>query len=355
MVFETFRGVSRNRRGPLVRPATGRDIPALVRAATTSIREEEDIGFGTPRSEQLFTDARRLSAAWQEPNIVHGEEVLVADLGGHVVGYVTIEDRGEDLELINIDVASEFQRRGIGTRLVRFVEDRARQEGKSAVTLGTSRNVAGVAWKSLPWWQALGYSVTGEEENEWTRAVGPGVREIRMRKDLRGGDVEGRTANQIRLRDVRDDDLPIFFDHQRDPIANRMAASTAKDPSDRGAFRAHWTRIRSDNTVTIKTILLGGHVIGSVASFLDKEFGKPEVTYWIGRECWGRGLATKALSEFLRLVTVRPLYARSAKDNIASIRVLEKCGFRRSSSGRGFANARGEEIDEVVLVLGATK
>jgi hypothetical protein len=68
--------------------------------------------------------------------------------------------------------------------LVRSVEERARAEGKEAVTAGTSRNAEGVAWKSLPWWQHLGYQVTHEEENEWTRSIGPEVREIRLRKEL---------------------------------------------------------------------------------------------------------------------------------------------------------------------------
>jgi ribosomal protein S18 acetylase RimI-like enzyme len=167
-----------------MRRARRDDIPSLVWAATTSVREGEDVGFGTPRSEQLFTDTARLAAAWVEPNVVRGEEVLVAELDGRAVGYVTIQDRGEVLELINIGVAREHQRQGIGTRLVGFVERRARNEGKVAVTLGTSRNAAGVPWKSFPWWQSLGYAVTGEEVNEWTRAIGPEVREIRMRKEL---------------------------------------------------------------------------------------------------------------------------------------------------------------------------
>ncbi|TMA01134.1 MAG: GNAT family N-acetyltransferase [Methanobacteriota archaeon] len=126
----------------------------------------------------------RLTAAWEEPNRVRGEEVLVAELDGHVVGCVTVEERGRELELININVPMDLQGRGIGTALVRFVEGRARREGKAAVTLGTSRNAAGVAWKSLPWWRHLGYRITHEEENEWTRRIGPGAREIRMRKDL---------------------------------------------------------------------------------------------------------------------------------------------------------------------------
>lgn len=170
--------------GIRIRPASREDIPALVRVARSAVSDEEEVGFGTPRSEQTFADIGRLSAAWQDPNRVRGEEVLVAELEGQVVGCVTLEDRGEALELINIDVAREYQHRGIGTQIVRLVEDRARREGKRAVTLGTSRNAAGVPWKSLGWWQSLGYRITHEEENAWTRSLGPEAREIRMRKDL---------------------------------------------------------------------------------------------------------------------------------------------------------------------------
>lgn len=84
-----------------------------------------------------------------------------------------------------------------------------------------------------------------------------------------------------------------------------------------------------------------------------ERFGKPEVTYWIEKEYWGRGIATKALSEFLSYLKTRPLYACAAKDNIASIRVLEKCGFTILGEDKGFSNARGEEVEEFILKLKA--
>lgn len=160
-------------------------------------------------------------------------------------------------------------------------------------------------------------------------------------------------GGEIWLRPVEDLDLPIFFEFQRDPDANRMAAFTSKDPEDRVAFQAHWVRIRSDPRITLRTILLDGRVVGSVASFVDEELGKHEVTYWIGREHWGRGIATMALSLFLTEFSVRPIYGRAAKDNLASIRVLEKCGFHVIGADRGFANARGAEVEEVLLELKA--
>jgi RimJ/RimL family protein N-acetyltransferase len=161
--------------------------------------------------------------------------------------------------------------------------------------------------------------------------------------------------SSVRLRDVIESDLPIFFEQQLDPEANYMAAFTARDPTDRNAFMAHWVRILGDETITIKTILFNGQVAGSVASYIDEEFGKPEVTYWIGRQYWGKGVATKALAEFLHHVPVRPLYGRTAKDNIASLRVMEKCGFTICGEGKGFAGARGQEVEEFILRLEASE
>ena len=166
-----------------VRNATRSDIPRIVWVSNSSILPNEDQGFGGG-GDSPFRDESKLSSAWMEPNIVTGKEVLVAEMDGRVVGCTTIQDRGADLELINIDVPIELQGKGIGTRIVRSVENRARNEGKRAVTLGTSRNAEGVAWKSLPWWQHQGYKITHEEENDWTRSIGQRVREIRMRKDL---------------------------------------------------------------------------------------------------------------------------------------------------------------------------
>lgn len=156
-------------------------------------------------------------------------------------------------------------------------------------------------------------------------------------------------TGDIRLRETVEADLQIFFEHYQDPDANRMAAFTARDPSDRDAFMAHWARILADGRIFTRTILFDGRVAGSVLSF--QQFGEPSVSYWIGKEYWGRGIATRALTRFLALVPTRPVYARAASDNVASLRVLEKCGFTVCGEERGFANARREEIDEVILRL----
>jgi RimJ/RimL family protein N-acetyltransferase len=156
------------------------------------------------------------------------------------------------------------------------------------------------------------------------------------------------------LREVADDDLPLFFDFQLDPDANYMAAFTHKDPTDREAFTAHWNKIMADPTTINRTIVCDGQVVGSVSSY--EESGKPEVTYWIGRAYWGKGIATRALTAFLMQAnTTRPIYARVAQDNVGSRRVLEKCGFQVIGETKGFANARGREIEELLLELPANE
>jgi RimJ/RimL family protein N-acetyltransferase len=158
-------------------------------------------------------------------------------------------------------------------------------------------------------------------------------------------------SSELLLRNVINDDLPIFFEYQMDQQANHMAAFTAKDPTNQEAFMAHWHRILADKTVVIQTIIFNGHVAGSVLSYEDE--GKPEVSYWLGKDYWGKGIATWALREFLaHRNQIRPIYARVAKDNLGSRRVLEKCGFKIIGESKGFANARGQEIEELLLEFG---
>ena len=158
-------------------------------------------------------------------------------------------------------------------------------------------------------------------------------------------------VSDIILREVAETDLPILFEYESDPTAVHMAAFTAKNPADRNSFNEHWVKILSDPENIVRSIVFEGQLAGSIGSFVDPEFRKRELTYWIGRKYWGRGIATTALSDFLHIVKTRPIYARSAHDNIASMRVLEKCGFKIIGHGSGFANARGKQIEEAILEL----
>ena len=126
------------------------------------------------------------------------------------------------------------------------------------------------------------------------------------------------------LRDVREDDLEVFFEQQREPEGVAMAVFPARE---REAFDAHWRRILATDSLVVRTIEVDGEVAGNVGSW--EQDGRQLVGYWLGREFWGRGLATAALAEFVQELEVRPLHAWVATSNAGSIRVLEKCGFVR--------------------------
>jgi RimJ/RimL family protein N-acetyltransferase len=127
---------------------------------------------------------------------------------------------------------------------------------------------------------------------------------------------------KVALRETEDSDRPILFEHQRDPIANEMAAFP---PRDEEAFAEHWERVKVNETGIQRTILADENVVGHIVSWIDD--GDRLIGYWLGREFWGRGIATEALRQFVGELTERPLSANVAEHNVASIRVLEKCGF----------------------------
>jgi len=152
-------------------------------------------------------------------------------------------------------------------------------------------------------------------------------------------------TNDIQLRDVTESDLPILFEQQLDPEATAMAAFPSRD---RESFIAHWAKIMAYEKSIIKTILCDGQVAGYILSW--EMEGEREVGYWVGKEYWGKGIATQALAEYISIVKTRPLMAHVARHNIGSRRVLEKCGFIFVGEDK-YTNPAGVEVEEFVLKL----
>ncbi|MGZ4114757.1 MAG: GNAT family N-acetyltransferase [Actinomycetota bacterium] len=155
--------------------------------------------------------------------------------------------------------------------------------------------------------------------------------------------------SQVILRDMTEADLDVLFDIQDDDIARYMAAFTSPDGGDRDSYVARSRTHLADDKITEKVILVDDEIVGSVASFVVE--GDTEVTYWIRRDLWGRGIATAALAELLGEVTVRPLFARAAADNAGSARVLLRNGFTRVGEETSYAEARNAEIKEHIYRL----
>lgn len=151
----------------------------------------------------------------------------------------------------------------------------------------------------------------------------------------------------IRLRGVEPRDVPVLFEHQLDPEGNRLAGTK---PRSAESFRAIWDQILKDSSVVTRVIVEGDVVVGVISCF--KRDGLDAVGYWIAREHWGRGIASRAFALFLQEVTLRPLHATAARANAASIRVLEKCGFRLTGYRMGEETDRHVACELATFVLG---
>ena len=153
----------------------------------------------------------------------------------------------------------------------------------------------------------------------------------------------------IKLRATEVSDLNVLFQFQQDKASGYLAAFMPKDPTDKPAFLNKYIKLLDDPTVNNQTIIFDNTIVGSIAKFVLE--GDTEITYWIDRNYWGRGIATKALEMFLSIENARPILGRVAFDNFGSQRVLEKCGFVKIGSDKGFANARQMEIEEFIYKL----
>jgi RimJ/RimL family protein N-acetyltransferase len=155
----------------------------------------------------------------------------------------------------------------------------------------------------------------------------------------------------VHIRDVEQSDLALFFEHQMDREATRMAAFPAREWK---AFLTHWEMILADETIVTQTIVVDGQVAGNLVSW--EQEGHHEIGYWVGRAYWGRGVASAALALFTDHVKARPLHAYVAAHNFGSMRVLEKCGFRPTTA-RDVPSSQTEDggvehgIEHLVFVL----
>lgn len=154
---------------------------------------------------------------------------------------------------------------------------------------------------------------------------------------------------QVKLRQTENADLAFFFQFQLDKEAIYLAAFTPKNPTNKAAYLEKYTKHLNDPTINMQTILVDETIAGSIAKFMME--GDTEITYWLDRKFWGKGIATTALKNFLTIEITRPMFGRVAFDNIGSQKVLEKCGFIKIGTDKGFANARQTEIVEFIYRL----
>jgi RimJ/RimL family protein N-acetyltransferase len=158
--------------------------------------------------------------------------------------------------------------------------------------------------------------------------------------------MEPIAISHVRLREIERGDLPWIYEFNLDAEANRLAGTI---PRNADAFKAHWEKVLADSDIVMKAISVGDRLLGHICCF--KRDGFHLVGYWVGRDFWGQGIASRALELFLKEVTIRPLHAYVATSNSASLRVLQKCGFVVQRVEVSPGDDRLVECEEAFLVL----
>lgn len=153
-------------------------------------------------------------------------------------------------------------------------------------------------------------------------------------------------TERVRLRPVAEADLELFYRHQADPESAAMAAFPVRDYD---AFMHHWSVIVPQTTANVRTIVADDACVGHVISWGMAD--KPLVGYWVERKEWGRGIATEALRQFVKVIEPRPVYAMVSEHNAGSIRVLEKVGFVREGGSEALPVVGADGVGEFVYLL----
>ncbi len=155
----------------------------------------------------------------------------------------------------------------------------------------------------------------------------------------------------FRLKPVREDGVAALYAMHSDE-ASAWQAGVGLSGRSLPEFRARMLKKAPDTkNMVISAIWLDGEMVGDVSSFL--RGNKREVGYWVTRAHWGKGVASKALPLFLPFVMdiypKSPLYARVVDGNIASIKLLQKCGFKPVERDTFYSDVRGSNIEETLF------
>jgi ribosomal protein S18 acetylase RimI-like enzyme len=140
-----------------IREATKRDYPEILKIMNGAVSSKELKGFvPPPEITKKFLNNLKSQLELKE----HG--VLIADLSTESVGFVFFIQENDCLEIEEIDVLADYQKRGIGRALVNKVERIAKDRKVAFLKTGTSINNKGIPWRAYEFWLRMGFKDTGE-------------------------------------------------------------------------------------------------------------------------------------------------------------------------------------------------
>jgi RimJ/RimL family protein N-acetyltransferase len=95
--------------------------------------------------------------------------------------------------------------------------------------------------------------------------------------------------------------------------------------------------VKNENPVNNFAIEYKGNAVGGIGLIKQEDIFRKnaEIGYWLGEKYWNKGITTKALKamidySFNNFDIIR-LFAHVFESNVASIRVMRKCGFKEEA------------------------
>jgi ribosomal protein S18 acetylase RimI-like enzyme len=146
----------------VIRAASVRDVPFIVRIRLRALNEEEIHGFSCPEF-ATTSSTKKMLEMWSSGNKLKDDtEMFVAEKKGILVGYMMLKVEGDSGYIDNIVVAKKEQGKGVGRALVGYAEALAKSRNCHIMKTDTTENADGVPWKSYDFWIKMGYEDTGK-------------------------------------------------------------------------------------------------------------------------------------------------------------------------------------------------
>jgi N-acetylglutamate synthase-like GNAT family acetyltransferase len=152
-----------------VRRAREEDCEGIWRVHTRAIREIANSHY-TPAETESWASPRQPEHYVES---IRNKEFYVAEEDGAVIGFGTLDHKQNEIEAVY--VSPEVVRRGVGSAILRRLEERARELGIKSLKMDASLN-------AVPFYQSAGYESQKEMKHRLASGVEIGC--VLMTKEL---------------------------------------------------------------------------------------------------------------------------------------------------------------------------
>ena len=161
----------------------------------------------------------------------------------------------------------------------------------------------------------------------------------------------------IQLREYAERDIPLLVEYLNNSSVTKFLSSRIPQPYT--IDNAHWWVSEGSKEGIVRAIEFNNIFVGTIGAQpgVFEHERSAEIGYWLAEPYWGKGIGTHALrmltNEIFQITELVRLFAPVFQDNEASMRVLEKCGYRREGLLEKAAYKNGKYFN--VAIYGSIK